>query len=650
MDRQRWMLILDLPMARTFKINRLSLHNFRGDFFGGMTAAIVALPLALAFGVSSGAGAAAGLYGAIAIGFFAALFGGTPSQISGPTGPMTVVMATVFAGLIAKYPETGPAMAFTVVMLGGVFQILFGLLHLGEYITLMPYTVISGFMSGVGVIILILQIAPLMGVEGSARVWDSLVQMPEILAQASPQALALGALTLVIVFGMPKRLNRILPAPLVALVVGTLVSFLLVGDAVPRIGEIPRGLPSIHPPGFELGAIKDMLGYGLVLATLGAIDSLLTSLVADNITRTQHDSDRELIGQGIGNMASGLVGGLPGAGATMRTVINVKSGGKTPLSGIFHAVLLLTVMLGAGPLTEQIPLAVLAGILIKVGIDIIDWSFLKRAHKVSRKAAGLMYLVLLLTVFVDLITAVAAGAFIANLLTIKSLTEEQKRHVEAIVSPTDQSLNQSEQRILAAVEGRMLLFRLSGPMSFGAAKTISQRMAIVNRFEAMLLDLSDASRLGVTAALAIENIVRDACERQRAVFIVVPRGPIRQRLEALGVLDRLPAEHVLADRLEALELAALSLHPMAYPQPSPAAIPIPSSTMPPAPSSTTEALPPDAYPTNVHPEDRQKPGTPQPMTVQSANESQTQRQQTQRQQTQKQQTQRPQNQIETNDS
>ena len=597
-------------MSRTpLRINRLSLRNFRGDFFGGMTAAIVALPLALAFGVSSGAGAEAGLYGAIAIGFFAALFGGTPSQISGPTGPMTVVMATVFAGLIAKYPEAGPAMAFTVVMLGGLFQILFGLLHLGEYITLMPYTVISGFMSGVGVIILILQIAPLVGVEGSARVWDSLIQVPDVLAQANLSAFALGALTLVIVFGMPKRMNRILPAPLVALVVGTVVSLWLAGDAVPRIGDIPKGLPSLQRPEFELGAMKDMLGYGLVLATLGAIDSLLTSLVADNITRTQHDSDRELVGQGIGNMVSGLFGGLPGAGATMRTVINVKSGGKTPLSGIFHAVLLLTVLLGAGSLTAKIPLAVLAGILIKVGIDIIDWSFLKRAHRVSRKAAGLMYLVLLLTVFVDLITAVAAGAFIANVLTIKSLTDEQKRHVEAIVSSTDKSLSQAERTILAAVEGQMLLFRLSGPMSFGAAKAISQRMAIVNKFEAMLLDLSEVSRLGVTAALAVENMVRDSCDRNHAVFMVVPYGPIRDRLDALGVLNRVPPEHVVADRLEALKRAYASLRPAdngalsrdRYPS---CALPIPPAML--KTPSTLEALPPDAYPTNQHPEDAQQ--------------------------------------------
>ncbi|MEL6765448.1 MAG: SulP family inorganic anion transporter, partial [Cyanobacteria bacterium J06607_6] len=466
-------------MTRKLRIHGLHFRNVRGDIFGGLTAAIVALPLALAFGESSGAGATAGLYGAIAIGFFAALFGGTPSQISGPTGPMTVVMATVFAGLIDKYPEHGLEMAFTVVMLGGAFQIVFGMLRLGEYITLMPYTVISGFMSGIGVIILTLQLAPLMGAEGSAKVVESIQQLPEVFGKIDLYALGLGLLTLLIVFGMPSRLNRILPAPLVALVVGTAVSLLFAGDSLPRIGEIPSGLPELHWPSLQPNAVRDMLGYGLVLAMLGAIDSLLTSLVADNITRTQHDSDRELVGQGIGNMMSGLVGGLPGAGATMRTVINVKAGGKTPISGMVHAGLLLAVLLGAGPLTAQIPLAVLAGILIKVGIDIIDWSFLKRAHKVSLKAAGVMYGVLLLTVFVDLITAVAAGAFVANLLTVKKLTDEQRQHVQAITAPTDESLNSEEKRLLAAIQGRALLFRLSGPMSFGAAKTISQRMTII---------------------------------------------------------------------------------------------------------------------------------------------------------------------------
>ncbi len=560
---------MTLSMARAIKINRLSFQNLRGDFFGGMTAAVVALPLALAFGVSSGLGAEAGLYGAIATGFFAALFGGTPSQISGPTGPMTVVMSTVFTGLVAKYPEAGVAMVFTVVMLGGLFQVCFGLLRLGDYITLMPYTVISGFMSGIGVIILVLQIAPFFGAVGSGSVTDSIAAVSSVIAQANWTAASLGLLTLVIVFGMPRKINRILPAPLVALVVVTGVSLLLASDAVPRIGDIPNGLPTFQRPEFNPEALRDMLGYGLVLATLGAIDSLLTSLVADNITRTQHDSDRELIGQGIGNMVSGLMGGLPGAGATMRTVINVKSGGKTPLSGIVHALILLMVVLGAGSITGQIPLAVLAGILMKVGIDIIDWSFLKRAHRVSWKAAWVMYGVLFLTVFVDLITAVGAGIFVSNLLTVKTVTDEQRKHVRAIVSPDDESLTEEERSLLATMEGRLLLFRLSGPMSFGAARTISQRMTIVNQFEALILDLADAPRVGVTAALAIENIVGDAIAKQRLVFIVGAKGHAQQRLSALGILDMLPPENTLASRLEALNRAEQHLRPSIYHQPVP---------------------------------------------------------------------------------
>ncbi len=564
-------------MAHTFKINGLHLRNLRGDFFGGLTAAIIALPLALAFGVSSGAGATAGLYGAIATGFFAALFGGTPAQISGPTGPMTVVMATVFTALIAKYPESGLALAFTVVMLGGAFQIGFGLLRLGEYITLMPYTVISGFMSGIGVIIFVLQLAPLFGQPGSASVIESIQKLPEMLSQPNIYALGLGLLTLIIVFGMPPRLSRVLPAPLIALVVGTLVSLAITGETVPRIGEIPTGLPAFQWPQAEWGALKDMLGYGIVLATLGAIDSLLTSLVADNITRTQHDSDRELIGQGIGNMVSGLFGGLPGAGATMRTVINVKSGGQTPLSGMIHALLLTAVLLGAGPLTEKIPVAVLSGILIKVGLDIIDWSFLKRAHRVSWEAAGVMYGVLFLTVFVDLITAVAAGAFVANLLAVKKLTDEQNRHVQAIISPTDDTLTEEEQNSLAAVAGRVLLFRLSGPMSFGAAKTISQRMSIVNKFEVLILDLADVPKLGVTASLAVENMVRDSCNQKRVVFIVGATGLVKERLTALEVLDILPPENILSSRLEAIRRADQSLRPSIYHSPVVPADQVPKS-------------------------------------------------------------------------
>lgn len=557
------------PLTRF--VHGLHFNNLRGDIFGGLTAAIVALPLALAFGVSSGAGstgeisgAVVGLYGAIFVGLFAALFGGTPSQISGPTGPMTVVMATVFTALVAKHPDdpsTGLAIAFTVVMLGGFFQILFGLLRLGKYITLMPYTVISGFMSGIGAIIVLLQIGPFLGHKGSSGVIASLRNLPDFVTHPHMAATGLGILTLVILFGSPPKLNRILPAPLMALIVGTLIAtFLLPNSDLRLIGAIPKGLPSLHWPAFQLADLRDMLRYGLMLATLGAIDSLLTSLVADNITRTQHDSDRELIGQGIGNMISGLFGGLPGAGATMRTVVNVQAGGKTPISGIVHALVLLTVLLGAGSLTEKIPHAVLAGILLKVGIDIIDWSFLKRAHRVSGRATAIMYGVLLLTVFYDLITAVVVGVFVANLFTVKRLGDLQAKKVKAIAIPDDDlQLDEKAKQLLHQAGGQIVLFQLGGPMSFGAAKSISQRMSIVKSYDVLILDLSEVPLIGITAALAIETTVKDAFNKRREVFIVGAAGDVKERLQRLKILQMVPLEHRVETCLEALQQATIIL-------------------------------------------------------------------------------------------
>ena len=538
-------------------VNGLNSKNLRGDIFGGITAAVVALPLALAFGVSSGAGAIAGLYGAVIVGFFAALFGGTPSQISGPTGPMTVVMATVFSGIVASNPENGMAMAFTVVMLGGIFQILFGVMRLGKYITLMPYTVISGFMSGIGIIIILIEIGPFFGHPTSANVVESVSKFSSFISQANPTATGLGILTLIIVFAAPAKLTRFIPSPLLALIVGTLIPFYLLPNSnLPLIGDIPSGLPNLQWPIFQFAQLKTMVGYGLMLAVLGSIDSLLTSLVADNITHTQHDSDRELIGQGIGNLISGLFGGLPGAGATMRTVINVKTGGKTPISGMIHALVLLVIVLRAGGLTANIPHAVLAGILIKVGIDIIDWSFLKRAHQISLKATGIMYIVLFLTIFVDLITAVAVGVFLANLLTVKNLTDLQINKVKAIINPDeDNALTTEEKYILKQAKGKILLFSLSGPMSFGAAKTISQRMGIVRNYDVLILDLTDVPLIGVTASLAIENMVKDACAQNHQVFLVSNTEEVRKRLQKMKLFRFLTPDHQFSDRFSALQEA-----------------------------------------------------------------------------------------------
>lgn len=545
-------------------VNRLKFDNLRGDLFGGLTASIVALPLALAFGVASGAGAIAGLYGAIFTGFFAALLGGTPSQVTGPTGPMTVVMATVFTNLIAANPESGIAMAFTAVMLSGVFQILFGILRLGQFIILMPYTVVSGFISGIGVIIVALQLAPLLGYPAQSNVLAGLQQLPEALAYPDTTAAGLGILTLMIVFGWSGERAKVVPSPLLALIVCTLISIVVFPNSnIDRIGYIPQGFPQLQLPRLNLNQIKDIVSYALMLATIGAIDSLLTSSVADNITRTHHDSEQELIGQGIGNLMSGLFGGLPGAGASMLTAINVQAGGKTLLSGMFHALMLLCIVLWAGKTTAQIPHTVLAGILVQVGIEIIDWSFLWRVCQVSMRATLVTYGVLFLTVFVDLVTAVVVGAFVANILTIHRLTSIQVEQVRVVASIDDEPISEltpEESQLLRQVQKqrRIILVHMSGPMSYGAARAIAFHMG--QNFDILILDFTNVPLIGVTAAMTIEAEIKAARrQRQGEIFIVGASGQVKERLSKFRVQDTLPAKNFLPSCYCALSVASNSL-------------------------------------------------------------------------------------------
>jgi SulP family sulfate permease len=551
--------------------NRIHFDNLRGDIFGGLTAAIVSLPLALAFGVASGAGAIAGLYGAVCVGFFAALFGGTPTLISEPTGPMTVVMTAIVASLTARNPELGLPMAFTVVMLAGIFQILFGIFKMGKYITLMPYSVISGFMSGIGVILIILQIPPFLGQAApKGGVLGTVQKIPELLSNINPPEAILGAITLAIIFLMPSKFKRFVPPQLLALVIGTLISlFFFQGAEIRRIGDIPVGLPTLQMPTFSAAQMITMLVDGAVLGMLGCIDTLLTAVIADSLTRTEHKSNKELIGQGIGNLVSGICGGLPGAGATMGTVVNIQTGATTALSGITRALILLVVVLWAAGLTKSIPMAVLAGIALKVGIDILDWSFLKRSHKISLKGTLIMYGVLLLTVFVDLIVAVGVGVFIANILTIDRLSELQAQEVKTITDNDDEILlSPEEKRLLNQANGRIILFYLSGPMIFGVSKAIAREHTAMKEADVLILDLSDVPLLGVTASLAIENAIKDAIDKSLQVFIVGATSKIQHRLERLGILAQLPPDHVLMDRTIALQQAVtfVKTHPHQEPE------------------------------------------------------------------------------------
>ncbi|MFN3958439.1 MAG: SulP family inorganic anion transporter [Parvularculaceae bacterium] len=538
------------PGAAGLVRNWFDFSNLRGDLMGGITAGVVALPLALAFGEASGAGPIAGLWGAIFVGFFAALFGGTGAQVSGPTGPMVVVFAGVFASLAGD-----PRLVFAAVVLAGLFQIGMGVLRLGEYIRLVPYPVVSGFMSGIGVIIISLQLSRLFGhePEGGGTI-PALTAIPGSIANPVLPAVLVGALALAIVFLWPKRWGKIVPGALAALIIGTLVSLVVPG--APVLGDIPTGFPALVMPTFSADTFGIVIEAAIILAVLGAIDSLLTSLVADNMTGTRHKSNIELVGQGVGNTIAGLFGAIPGAGATMRTVVNIRSGGHTRLSGMVHGLLLLAVVISLAPLAEKIPHAVLAGILVKVGYDIIDWAYLKRAHKGPRWDLILMALVLGLTVFVDLITAVAVGVVLAALAFVKQIADIQ---VAALRDDKGAAAFLPEEKaLLDAANGKVSLFDFAGgPLSFGAAADLGHHVREKARdgMAAIILDFSRVPTLDLSAAMAIDTIAADAKTNGRKVYITGMNDKVAGTLAALDADKHIGADYRFRSRLDALRHA-----------------------------------------------------------------------------------------------
>jgi len=528
------------------------LKSVKGEIFGGLTAAVVALPLALAFGVASGLGPVAGLYGAIVVGFFAAVFGGTPAQVSGPTGPMTVVTASVVA-LYADSPDT----VFLIICLGGLLQIGFGLLGVGRYISYTPYSVISGFLSGIGVIIMIPQLLALVGADAAGGGLLAVLQLlPAAVADANLDAAGIGVIALLIMIFWPKWLGRYLPAPLTALLVGSALGLTLL-PAAPVIGEVPTGLPQFRLPGVAGIDIANVIQPAFVLALLGSIDSLLTSLVADTVTRTHHNSNRELLGQGIGNVAAGLFGAVPGAGATMRTLVNVRAGGRTPFSGVLHAVVLLSLVLGFASFVTTIPYAALAGILLKVGWDIVDWEYLKRIRRAPREKVFVMLVTLGLTVFVDLITAVGIGLIIAGFATARWMETEELKGVTAVALSKDDALSAAEHAALEKHGDAVVLIALRGRYSYASARELAKRIGTATSgYKVAILDFSDDMYIDTSAAMAIREIVEGIESEGIHCIVSGLSGMAEQTLNDLGALDKVDACDRAADKARAIERAA----------------------------------------------------------------------------------------------
>ena len=524
-----------------FNLN-YDIQTLRGDLFGGVTAAVVGLPVALAFGVASGLGAIAGLYGAIAVGFFASVFGGTKSQISGPTGPMAVAMAVI----VTTHSDT-LAEAFTVVVLAGAIQILLGVLRIGRFVAYTPYSVISGFMSGIGIIIMLLQVLPFLGADtltGGPR--SAIRAIPDAIQAFNSNSFVIAIVTLAVGVLWPRQLRRYLPPTLAALIVGTIIGVLWLTDT-PVIGEVPSGLPGFQIPVFDAGLLASAIQPALILALLGSIDSLLTSLIADSITRTQHSPNRELVGQGIGNAIAGLIGGLPGAGATLGTVVNIRAGGRSRLSGVLRAAILLALVLGLGRYVESIPHAVLAGILMKVGWDIIDWRFLTRILKVQKEHLLVMVITLALTVFLDLVTAVAIGLIAAGMAGARQF---ERLELDRVISTPllDISFLGTEPDS-EAMKKWILFLHVSASLLSGAPSPLPRLISWsalsatdIRDHEVVIFDFSDTEYIDDSASLVVEYMIDVAYDQDTDCIVMGLKGAPATSLRALNVLKRVPSE------------------------------------------------------------------------------------------------------------
>ena len=547
------------------------LQGMRGDVFGGLTAAVVALPLSLAFGVASGLGAIEGLYSAVVVGMLAALLGGSRTQISGPTAPLSVAMAVVFV----DYADGDLAKALAIVVMAGIIQVLLGALRLGSFVAYTPYAVVSGFTSAVGVIIIVVQVLPFFGSEvalGGAL--KSLRSWPDAVSDIDPSALALGLITLAVCIFWPGRLQKFLPPSVAALIIGTLVAVLWLSDA-PNIGEVPTGLPDIHTPEFPLGDLGSALPAAVTLALLGSINSLLTARVADSLTRQSHDPNRELMGVGVANVVVAFVGGVPGAGATSCTVANVRAGGRSRVSGVLCATILAALVLGLGRYVGSIPHAVLAGILIKIGFDIIDWRYLAHIHRVPRENVVVLALTLGLSIISDLVIAVAVGLVVAALTGARQVERLELDKVistplldmtfladpEADDGDDDDpfaglSLDLDDDDDSDPFAARCGLLSLRGSFTSASStrlfKTINHDMA---EHEVVIFDFTDTLHIDDSAALTIGQLADTARDADTQCIVMGMSGMTGTSLHALNVLREIPEDHFVENLDEARVIA-----------------------------------------------------------------------------------------------
>jgi SulP family sulfate permease len=538
-------------LANARLLNKLSLAYWRRDLRGGLNAAAVALPMGLAFGVVSGLGPIAGLYSAICTGIFAALFGGTATQISGPTGPIAIVMASVVVTFADR-----PIVVAGVVLLAGAIQILFGALKLGRYISLMPYPVISGFSTAVGCIIIVMQLSPLIGQPPVGDTVTAVSVLPTRLADTNWAAVAIALGCTAACVTAPRRLRAIAPVHLVVLIAGSTI-VTMAGLEVPYMRAPESVLPNFHWIPLTEMPWADIWVAAFVLALISSLDSLLTSVAADQATQHFHDSDRELVGQGLGNLCAALIGALPGSGSTFRTLANIRGGGLTQLSAVTHSLVLLVLLLSMGSLIRFIPASVLAGILIYIGIGIIDWKYIRRFPYVPRGGVLIMLTVWFVALFVNVVTGAAIGFVMASLAFVKRMADIQLEAVDVSDEARDEShLSAAETAALERSDHKTLLINLAGPVTFGAANGLCRRLANIATYRAIVLDFSEVPHIDESGLIALENIIRVAHDNDQLVLVAGLRTDIARSIVRFGLSPLLKSCPRFESRLKALEEAA----------------------------------------------------------------------------------------------
>lgn len=592
--------------------------HIKGDILGGLTAGIVALPLALAFGVSSGLGPSAGLYGAIFLSFFAALFGGTPTQISGPTAPMTAVSMVVIAAILSVHNgsiEQALPYILGVFLLSGIFQIGLGLLGVGKFIKYIPYPVVSGFMTAIGVIILITQISPVLGYDvkndrgyveqfkplaeerilekilvdeskegllvledfeetikraaevnqksiyteaenlaknNSSGVIGTIRALPRALNNINWIEVILAMSTIVIIYGF-KKITTAIPSTLIALLV---VSSIAIGFGIEykSIQQIPDGFPKIQWTLFTEFSLIQLIPYiltALTLSLLGAIDSLLTSVVADNLTKTRHLPNKELIGQGIGNSIGAVFGGIPGAGATIRTVVNIQSGGKTRISGMVAALVLLVILLALSPVASQIPAAVLAGILVTVGIGVMDYKGLNTLSKIPKTEVAVMIVVLLLSVFWNLVYAVGIGLVLASLFFMKKMGDIAKNDARVSTISKEKAWK-DETQLSDSFKENVFIKHLSGPLFFGfTSEFVNIAKQIPKSASILIIRMDRVPYIDQSGLFALEDVLLDLNEKEIEILIVGMQSQPKYLMKTIGIIGKLIPEERTFDEFAA---------------------------------------------------------------------------------------------------